>query len=53
MAGMPVFNERRELIASIALSSISQRMDEQRCQAMVRLIKNVTQVEGVNFPSRR
>ena len=51
MPGMPVFNERREPIAATALSSISQRMDEQRCQSMVRLIKSVTQVEGINFPA--
>lgn len=49
--GVPVFNEQREVIAAIALSSISQRMDEQRCLSMFRLIKSVTQVEGVNFPA--
>ncbi|NWF57341.1 MAG: IclR family transcriptional regulator [Syntrophaceae bacterium] len=49
--GVPVFNEQRRVIAAIALSSISQRMDDSRCQLMVRLIKSVTQMEGVNFPA--
>jgi DNA-binding IclR family transcriptional regulator len=49
--GVPVFNEREEVIAAVALSSISQRMDDQRCRSIFRMIKSVTQVEGVNFPS--
>jgi DNA-binding IclR family transcriptional regulator len=49
--GVPVFNKQKEVIAAIAISSISQRMDDPRCKSIVRLIKSVTQVEGCDFSS--
>ena len=45
--GVPVFSEEKEVIASITVSSISQRMDEKRCREIALLVKKIIRLEGV------
>jgi len=48
--GVPIFNQQKEVIASITVSSISQRMDEKRRQGIAQLVKKVTRLEGIISP---
>jgi DNA-binding IclR family transcriptional regulator len=48
--GVPIFNKQKEVIASITVSSISQRMDEKRRQGIAQLVKKVTRLEGIISP---
>ena len=45
--GIPILNRRKEVIASITVSSISQRMEKKRCQEIFRLVKKLSRLEGV------
>jgi len=45
--GIPMFNRRKEVIASITVSTISQRMDQKRCQEIFRLVKKLIRSEGI------
>lgn len=45
--GVPLFDPQKEVIASITVSSISQRMDEKRRQEIVQLVRRVTRLEGM------
>jgi len=45
--GIPMFNRRKEVIAAITVSTISQRMDQKRCQEIFRLVKKLIRSEGI------
>jgi DNA-binding IclR family transcriptional regulator len=45
--GIPILNRSKEVIAAITVSSISQRMDENRCQQIFRLVKKLSRLEGI------
>jgi DNA-binding IclR family transcriptional regulator len=45
--GIPILNRSKEVIAAITVSSINQRMDKNRCQQIFRLVKKLSQLEGI------
>jgi len=44
--GIPILSRRKEVIASITVSSISQRMNQKRCQQIFRLVEEAISVRG-------
>jgi DNA-binding IclR family transcriptional regulator len=44
--GIPMCNERDEIIAAITVSSTSQRMDKKRRQEILEIVKTITKAEG-------
>ncbi len=48
--GIPVFNKEKKVVAAVAVSSVSQRMDEARCRSVIHVINSAIRGEGVNFP---
>ncbi len=45
--GVPILNRQKEITAAITVSSISQRMDERRRQAIVQQVRKITWAEGI------
>ena len=44
--GIPIGNEKGEVIAAITVSSTSQRMDKKRRQEILEIVKTITKAEG-------
>ena len=43
--GVPIFDQQREPVAAITVSTISQRMNQKRCSEIARLVREAVRTE--------